>query len=225
MKTVAIAGFFHETNTFSPAPTDLASFHRPATLPGLTVGSDIPDRFAGMNVPVAGAMRVLSAFGFALHPIAWASAVPGGLVTREAFETIAGMIVDGIGHPDGVYLDLHGAMVAEHLDDPELELIRRVRSLLGTSVPVVASFDLHANLSAERAAALDGLAIFRTYPHLDMAEAGARAARLLARCLDGERFTMAFRQLPFLVPLHAQGTGDGPAGALYATARELSERL
>ncbi len=224
MKTVAIAGFFHETNTFSPYPADLDAFRRPATLPGLTVGDAIPGRFAGMNVPVSGAMDFLAGAGHALHPIVWASAVPCGRVTRGAFETIAGMIVDGIGQPDGVYLDLHGAMVAEHLDDPELELIRLVRSRLGSGVPVVASFDLHANLSAARVAALEGLAIFRTYPHLDMAETGARAARLLVRCMMGERFASAFRTLPFLVPLHAQSTSDGPAGGLYAVANEVEQR-
>ncbi len=221
MKTVAVAGFFHETNTFSPYPADLDAFRRPATLPGLTVGDDVPGRFVGMNVPIAGAISVLTAAGHSLNPIAWASAVPCGRVTRDAFETIAGLIVDGIGRPDAVYLDLHGAMAAEHLDDPELELIRRLRSRLGQDVPVVASFDLHANLSAERVAALDGLAIFRTYPHLDMAETGARAARLLTRCMAGERFPMAFRQLPFLVPLHAQATGDGPAGLLYSEAGRI----
>jgi microcystin degradation protein MlrC len=225
MTIVAVAGFFHETNTFSPYPTDLDAFRRPATLPGLTIGEAIPQVFAQLNVPIAGAMRALGGAGHQLHPIAWASAVPSGRVTEAAFETIAGMIVDGIGHPDAVYLDLHGAMVTEHLDDPELELTRRLRSQLGPDVPVVASFDLHANLSQERVAALDGLAIFRTYPHLDMAETGERAARLLMRRLSGERFTVAFRQLPFLIPLHAQGTGNGPARKLYAMARAVAMQV
>ncbi|MCW3477289.1 M81 family metallopeptidase [Limobrevibacterium gyesilva] len=230
MTRVAVAGFFHETNCFSPIPGDLDAFLRPATLPGLTLGDDIVTRLDGMNVPVTGAMRVLAEAGHTVMPIAWASAVPCGRVTKDAFETIAGMIVDGVNvagiaggfRPDGVYLDLHGAMVAEHLDDPELELIRRLRARLGPDVPVVASFDLHANLSPARVAALDGLAMFRSYPHLDMARTGARAARLLLRCLAGERFAVGFRQLPFLVPLHAQATGEGgPASGLYAAAREL----
>ena len=222
MTIVAVAGFFHETNTFSPYPGDLDAFRRPATLPGLTLGDDIPARFAGLNVPVSGAMQVLAASGVQLAPIAWASAVPCGRVTRDAFETIAGMIVDGIRRPDGVYLDLHGAMVAAHLDDPELELIRRVRDRVGPDVPIVASFDLHANLSAARVAALDGLAIFRTYPHLDMAETGARAARLLLRRMAGKRSPMAFRALPFQVPLHAQDTGAEPARGLYVAVERIA---
>jgi len=222
---IALAGFFHETNTFSPIPADLASFLRKGTLPGLTVGADIPAVLGGLNVPIAGAL--LGAAGHELHPVAWASAVPCGPVTREAFETISGMILDGIDKLpplDGVYLDLHGAMVAEDDLDPELTLLRRLRARLGRDVPVVASLDLHANLSPERVAALDGLATFRTYPHLDMAETGARAAALLGRCLAGERFHAAFRALPFLVPLHAQGTTSGPAARLFAAAEASARR-
>jgi microcystin degradation protein MlrC len=224
---VALAGFFHETNTFSPIPADLASFLRKGTLPGLTTGADIAPVLGGLNVPIAGAMRTLAAAGHQLHPVAWASAVPCGPVTREAFETISGMILDGIAKlppVDGVYLDLHGAMVAENDLDPELTLLRRLRSRLGRDVPVVASLDLHANLSPERVAALDGLATFRTYPHLDMDDTGARAAALLGRCMAGERFHAAFRALPFLVPLHAQGTTSGPAAALFAACEASARR-
>ncbi len=150
MSRIAVAGFMHETNTFSPIPADVAAFVRPATLPGLTAGADMPARFAGLNVPIAGAMRMLHDLGHRVEPILWASAVPCGRVTLEAFETISGLMLDGIKAtpaPDGLYLDLHGAMVAEHLDDPETELLRRLRAAVGDGVPIVASFDLHANLS------------------------------------------------------------------------------
>ena len=224
MSRIAVAGFMHETNTFSPIQADFAAFVRPATLPGLTAGADMPARFAGLNVPVAGAMRMLHDLGHRVEPILWASAVPCGRVTREAFETISGRIVDGIKAgpaPDGLYLALHGAMVAEHLDDPETELLRRLRAVVGDGVPIVASFDLHANLSPERLALLDAAAAFRTYPHLDMADTGARAAALLHRCLGGERFRIAYRRAPYLIPLHAQSTRRDPAARLYAECRAL----
>src|SRR4029079_15895396 len=126
---VAVAGFMHETNTFSPYPADLAAFQRPATLPGLTKGADIPARFAGLNIPVTGAMEVLRAAGHTHVPICWASAVPSGAVTREAFETIAGLILDGLTPDiDALYLDLHGAMVTDAHEDGEGELLRRIRA-------------------------------------------------------------------------------------------------
>ena len=219
MGTVAVAGFMHETNTFSPVAADLAAFTRPATLPGLTLGAAMPTVFAGLNVPVSGAMRALRARGHTVLPIVWASAVPCGRVSREAFETIAGRIVDGIAAArplDGVYLDLHGAMVAEHFEDPEAELLRRLRAVVGLDVPIAASFDLHANLSPARLALLDAATVFRTYPHLDMAETGARAALLLIRWMGGERFRIAHRRVPYLIPLHAQSTRQAPVVRLYA---------
>ena len=219
MSRIVVAGFQHETNTFSLTPADLAAFNRPATLPGLTAGPDIPARFAGLNIPVAGAMRKLDELGHSVEPILWASAVPCGRVTRDAFESIAGRITDAIAAgptPDGVYLDLHGAMVAEHLEDPETELLRRLRAVIGRDVPIVASFDLHANLSPERLALLDAVAIFRTYPHLDMASTGARAATLLHRRLRGANWRISYRRGQYLIPLHAQSTRQDPAARLYA---------
>ena len=218
MTVVAVAGFMHETNTFSPIPADLAAFTRPATLPGLTLGANILTRFHGLNVPVAGAIHTLHALGHAVVPIAWASAVPCGLVTEEAFETIAGKIVDGIAavpRLHGICLDLHGAMVAAHFEDPETELLRRIRAIVGPDMPIVASFDLHANLASPRLALLDAAAAFRTYPHLDMADTGARAAALLHRRMNGELLRIAHRRLPYLIPLHAQSTRSGPAARFY----------
>ncbi|MBH9665657.1 M81 family metallopeptidase, partial [Burkholderia multivorans] len=77
---------------------------------------------------------------------------------------------------DAVYLDLHGAMVAEHTDDGEGTLLERVRAAVGPAVPVVASLDLHANVTAKMLHEADALVAFRTYPHVDMAETGERAA-------------------------------------------------
>ena len=225
MSRIAVAGFFHETNTFSPYPADLATFRRAGTLPGLTVGRDITDRFVGLNVPASGAIARLTALGHELVPTAYASAVPCGPVTDEAFETIGGLIVDGLAAArglDAVYLDLHGAMVSDSHEDAEGELIGRVRAVVGPDMPIVVSFDLHANLTAGSVRQLDALTVFQTYPHVDMGQTGARAAEILHRRLaDGRRYRLAYRRLPFLVPLHVQCTDDGPAAAIYAEARRI----
>ena len=87
---------------------------------------------------------------------------------------------------DGVYLDLHGAAVAENADDSEGELIARIRAVVGPKLPIVASLDLHANVTERMLQLSDGLVAYRTYPHIDMAETGARTAFLLAQRLDYE---------------------------------------
>ena len=123
---------------------------------------------------------------------------------------------------DAVYLCLHGAMVAEHLEDGEGELLRRVRALVGADVPVVASLDFHSNTTpamVEHASALVG---YRTYPHVDMADTGRRTARHLDRLLgESGAVHRAFRQLPFMIPLTWQCTTSDPMRSIMAMRDEL----
>jgi microcystin degradation protein MlrC len=108
--------------------------------------------------------------------------------------------MDG-GPIDGLYLDLHGAMVAEGFPDAEGELLRRARAILGPTAPITASLDPHCNLTAAMVEHADALAPFRTYPHVDMRDAGARAVvLLLERIRRGRPFGKAFRQLDYLIP-------------------------
>ncbi|MCC6991527.1 MAG: M81 family metallopeptidase [Acidobacteria bacterium] len=226
MSRIAVGGFFHETNTFSPSPGDLAAFRRGGTMPGLTIGEEIDRQFHAFKVPAAGAIACLRAHGHEVVSTAYASAVPCGTVTAEAFETVGGAIVDGIaraGALDGVYLDLHGAMVTQAHEDAEAELIERVRKVVGPRVPIAASFDLHANLTADTVRPLAALTIFQTYPHVDMVNTGTRAAELLHRRLARARpFVSVVRKLPFLIPLHVQCTDAEPAAGIYAEARRLA---
>ena len=119
--------------------------------------------------------------------------------------------------PDAVYLDLHGAMVADHLDDGECEIVRRVRCVVGPDVPIAAALDLHGNISEEFVSLVDVLAGFRTYPHIDMAATGATAARMLGGMMtSGLRPAKAFRRMSYLVPIPFQSTDLAPADDLYA---------
>ena len=134
-------------------------------------------------------------------------------------ERIAKEMIDGIasaGPLDAVYLDLHGAMVAEHFEDGEGEILRRVRQVIGKDLPLVASLDLHANVTPEMVEYADALIAYRTYPHVDMADTGRAAARHLALILGTkQRFAKAFRQLPFLIPISWQCTNDQPTKGIY----------
>ena len=220
---IAVGGFHHETNTFAPTKASFEMFRRADGWPGLCRGEAVLADTAGINLPIAGFLEAARASGRDFAPLAWANASPSAEVEREAYERIAGMIVDDLrsaGPVDAVYLDLHGAMVAEHLEDGEGELLRRARAVIGPDVPLVASLDLHANVSPLMADMADALVVFRTYPHVDMAETGARTARLLERILAEGRPAKAFRQVPFLIPLTAQCTLVEPAAGLYAGLEE-----
>ena len=123
---------------------------------------------------------------------------------------------------DGVYLDLHGAMVAEHLEDGEGELMRRVREVVGDRIPIVASLDYHTNMTPEMVRYASAMVGYRTYPHIDMAETGGRAARLLDRLSGGSRpLHKAYRQLDFLIPLVWQCTLMEPAKGIFELIAEI----
>src|SRR4029079_7085054 len=186
MAVIAVGGFQHETNTFAPSKADYAAFEDGGGWPEITYGDAIAPRLAGANIPATRALDALHAAGHRTLGLVWGAASPSAQVTRDAYECIVGDLVDRLrraGPVDGVYLDLHGAMVAEHLDDGEGELLERVRKVVGPGVPVVASLDLHANMTRAMLAHSDGLNAYCTYPHIDMAATGARAAGLLQRTI------------------------------------------
>ena len=225
MARIAVGGFQHETNTFAPVKADYRAFVEPGGWPGLTRGPDVLTAFGGMNLPIAGYVEAARQQGHKLVPLAWAQATPSAHVTEDAFERIVGAIVEDLKAAlpvDAVYLDLHGAMVCEHLEDGEGETLARVRAVVGPKVPIVASLDLHANATPRMVEQAELLVSYRTYPHIDMAETGTRAADLLDRLLGGESFAgKAYRKLPFLIPLPAGCTMIDPAQSLYARLDDI----
>jgi microcystin degradation protein MlrC len=186
----------------------------------------MPAALAGINIPLAGFADAARTHGWTLVPSAWAGAIPSSYVTEDAFERIAGAICDDLraardaGGLDAIYLDLHGAAVARHAPDSEGELLGRLRAIVGPALPIVASLDLHANVTWRMLREADALVAYRSYPHVDMAATGEAAARLLARRLKaGRREPMHARRLPFLIPLNAQSTLLEPARGLYEALR------
>jgi microcystin degradation protein MlrC len=223
---VGIGGFLHETNTFAPSRAGLRDFEEGGGWPGLCRAEAVVTQTRGVNVGVAGFVAAAEVSGWTLVPTIWCAASPSGPVLREAFEAIAGELVHGLARAaplDGIYLDLHGAMAAEHLADGEGELLERLRAAVGPGLPIVASLDLHANVTPRMVEAADMLIAFRTYPHVDMAETGRRAASALATIMkeSKKRLAKAFRQLPFLIPILWQRTNAEPGRGIYA---ELARR-
>ncbi len=223
---IAFGGFLHETNTFAPSNAGFNAFEQGGGWPPLSEGEAVFETIRDVNVGACGFIEAGRAAGWELLPTLWAAASPSAHVEEAAFERIAASIVEGISKAkdnrlDGVYLDLHGAMVCEHIDDGEGEILARIRKVIGPDIPLVASLDLHGNVTPLMVEKADALIAYRTYPHVDMAETGRRSADYLARILSGERHAKAFRQLPFLIPIAWQSTGMEPCQNLYASLAEM----
>src|SRR5215469_1264021 len=218
MTRIAVGGFLHETNTFAPTKATYDAFVHGGGWPSMVLGKDVLT-IRNINVGLAGFIGAAEAQGWELAPTIFAAATPSAHVTRDAYERIARIMVDGIASAapiDAVYLDLHGAMVAEHFDDGEGEILSRVRKVIGDELPLVASLDLHANVTPEMVEHADALIAYRTYPHVDMAETGRASAKHLALLLKTkQRYAKAFRQLPFLIPISWQCTNDQPTKGIY----------
>src|SRR5882762_5667547 len=219
MTRIAVGGFLHETNTFAPTKATFADFQHGGGWPAMTEGADVLKVMRRINVGLAGFVDSAEANGWELIPTIACGASPSAHVTEDAYEHIVKVMIDGIAAArqlDAVYLDLHGAMVTEHLDDGEGEILARVRKVIGKELPLVVSLDLHANVTSEMVEHADALIAYRTYPHIDMADTGRAAAKHLALLLrTKQRFAKAFRQLPFLIPISWQCTSDQPTKGIY----------
>ncbi|HUY33663.1 MAG TPA: M81 family metallopeptidase [Pirellulales bacterium] len=212
---IAIGQLSQESNTFNPLPTARENFEQF----GVARGADVVSEMADTN-ELGGFIQSLRAWPERPEIIGLARlmAWPSGMATNETF----GWLRDELLAPlrrrmpvDAVLLSLHGAMVAEGVPDVEGEILRAVRELVGPRVPIVATLDLHANITALMVASADALVLFHTAPHIDVFETGRRGARLLRRILiEGAKPQTVFRKLPMVVPAEAANTQD-PASVSY----------
>jgi len=214
----------HETNVFSTIRTDLEEFKKRLLLRG----EEVIEHFKGTKTPVGGLLDGCEEHGLELVPTIYASATPSGKITDEAFETLLGEMLDGIraARPiDGVVLHLHGAGVSESCDDIEGRILSEVRNLIGGDVPLVSTFDLHANHTRLMVEMADVLIGYDTYPHIDGYDRGLEAVRLVKRLIDGSlKPTKAFRQPSMMPALQAQFTGRPPMTRLMEAAHEMEAR-
>ena len=224
MARIAIGGLHHETNSFAAQPATFERFAEADGWPPLSRGAELLANTAGINLAITG--FVDAARGrHDLVPLLWANACPSAPVSRDAFERLAAMLLQGLERVlpvDGIFLDLHGAMITEHLDDGEGELLRRLRAV-APSVPIVCALDLHANVSDAMVRYSDALVAYRTYPHVDLAATGASCLPLVEHRLAGRPLAKAHRKLDFLIPLPWQCTTIEPARGLYAGLDALQD--
>lgn len=213
----------HETNTFVAAPTTWEDFARGGPWPTATEGEAILATFRDINLAIAHFMADAGRAGHVMLPLAWAGAMPGGRVSDDTFERMAGALVEGVrrARPDAVFLELHGAMVTQSQDDGEAELLRRMRAALAYDVPILMSLDLHANVSPAMVELADFISSYRTYPHVDWGASGARCAQWLDRVVAWKHPARAFRQAPFLIPVTTGCTYVEPSKGLYEQLKAI----
>ena len=221
---VLIAGFKHETNTFSKLPTTLESYKSR----GLYRGEEMRGAFTGTNTEIAGFLDACERHGWEPVLAIAGDATPSGRVTRQAFDEVSGHILKTVeehGPLAAVLLQLHGAMVAEHHDDGESALLTLIRDKVGPDVPVGVTHDLHANVTDKTGALSSVLVSYRTYPHVDQFETARRCADLVARAISGEiKPKVTVLRGPQLDGVdHGRTTAPGPMLEILQLADRLTE--
>ncbi len=213
---LVVAAMLHETNTFSPVPTDVARFgHR-----DMRKGKDARDYFKGTNTAIAAFIDQAEEMRADMVIPITASAMPSGKVHDEAYRIITDAICEAIDKGcDGALLDLHGAMVTESFEDGEGELLARIRKA-HPNLPIAVALDPHCNCTQKMVDNATALVGYSTYPHIDMYDTGRRAGRIVLDAMAGKvKPVMTWRQLPLVSQTLRQGTDDEPMKSLNALAR------
>ena len=214
-----IALIKHETNTFSPVSTPLTSFGHGN---GPAFGAAARARFENTNTPMAAYLDIARReVAEIVTPVA-AEAWPSNKASRATFESLLAPLEDAVrAGCDAVMLDLHGAMVIEDCDDAEGEIVRRIRRI-APRMPIAVTLDYHTNLSGDLVDNATVITGYKTYPHVDMYEAGMQAGGILIGALDGAiEPVMAWGWKPMLASIMRHAPEDGPSGDILAFARHM----
>ena len=219
---IAIGQLWQETNTFNPLPTTRTDFETFA----IVAGQELVERMAQMN-ELGGFIQSLRLWpekptivGMVRLP-AW----PSGPATAETFTWLREQLLEALRTAlpvDGVLLALHGSLVSENVFDVEGAILQAYRQLLGPEIPLVATLDLHANITDRMVRSADALVLYHTAPHIDVFETGQRAAKVLHRLLTGSRPVTAFQKLPLVVPAERAHTQDSRSIS-YSIREQLQE--
>ena len=212
---ILVGQIFQETHGFSPVPTPLSAFE-------IDPAASMIAAQRQSDSTLGGIIRTLEAAGVTLVPSIAARARCGGKVTNEAYADISAAIVAAAAQAplDAIALDLHGCMQTEALDSAERDLLTRLRAAVGPTLPIVAGFDLHGHATAEMLSQLDFCSAYKTNPHADAAQTGARVADYLLHMLrTGTRPTGYFLRLPMLTSGNDE-TGAGPLQEIHRCAQE-----
>jgi microcystin degradation protein MlrC len=216
---VAVLSVWHETNTYAAGTTTLEQFEAFELLEG----EALAEHNRGTGSVVGGFLEDPE---LELVPCFGAGAWPGPIVAQEAFDRIVARCLETVaaaGPLDGILLNLHGAMVAERDDDPELTLVEALAQAR-PGLPLVVVLDLHANPSAAFAERCDAVIAYDTFPHVDMRDRGREAAALMREILGGRELETVVAKVPILAPPLMQGTAVEPMRGLQERLRGRANR-
>lgn len=216
---IALLGLFLEANEFAPVSTE-ADFRASCYLEGQEILDEAAKPAPAMPAEIPGFMKDMSAAGeWTPVPILVTGVEPGG-PADAAFvaATLAKMraMLTAALPVDAVYLANHGAMTATDSTDPDGAFYAMAREVVGPGVPVVATVDLHANISGRMVESVDAIISYLTNPHVDQRERAAEAAQLIRRLLAGEKLTKTFIRMPIVAPSVRLLTAAGPYADLIA---------
>lgn len=223
-RRVALMGIVHESNTFVETPTDIRRFEEGHWC----FGNDIITDYRQAYHEVGGMIEAMEDAGIEIVPVMYAEATPGGVVTGDAFETLCKQMFQRLKPSlpvDGCLVVPHGAGVSETFSDMDGEWLSRLRTLVGSEVPVIGTLDPHANVSERMVRATDALIAYRTNPHIDQREVGLEAGRLMAATLRGE-VSPVQRMIkpPLAISIEQQRTEVEPCKSLREQVLSLQQR-
>lgn len=214
---IAIAGLAIESSTFSPALTHEDAFHS-------KIGADIFSIYPFFRDDSTTLKRAT------WFPTLKGHALPGGRVTREAYESLVKQTLDLLKKDlpyDGVFLDIHGAMSVDGMDDPEGDYMIRVREVVGMETLISTSMDLHGNVSKRLAQNTDLITCYRLAPHEDAMESRKRALDNLIDRIESGKGKPAFKAwipVPILLPGEMTSTRIEPGKSLYAKVAPAADQ-
>jgi microcystin degradation protein MlrC len=226
MKRVALLGFSIECNRWGERATE-ADFAAEYLFRGAALMQAIRAQPPAIAGEIRGFCASMDAAGpWRAVPLTYAASHPKGPVADAFVARISAEFREGLagaGPLDGVYVVMHGAALAESDDDPDGALLAEIRAVVGPDVPIVATFDLHANVSERMVASVDAFIGYRTNPHVDHVARGAEAAAALHAIWNGARIANALVRLPLVPPTLTMRTeaGSGPFADLMGKAAAL----
>jgi microcystin degradation protein MlrC len=216
---IAILGMHLESNAFAPVTTE-ADFHASCYYEGEAMLAQAAKPAPAMPAEIPGFVEAMNATGpWEPVPILITATEPGGAADHtfvaKTLERMRALLRES-GPLDGIYISNHGAMISTRDSDPDGELYALAREAIGPGKPVIATVDLHANISQRMFDEADLIVSYRTNPHVDRRDRGAEAAPLLRRLLAGERFGKTFIRMPIVAPTVTLLTARGAYADMIA---------